>query len=302
MTVHTVRGAAGVELHVREWGNPTGIPILLIHGWSQNHLCWMKQQESGPLDEFRIVAFDLRGHGMSDAPLDAGQYTDGDKWADDVAAIIEQLALGRPVLVGWSYGGFVILDFIRKHGQSGIAGINLVGAPVLLGEKAMPFIGPGFLENAPAACGADLPTSIAAMRRFIHALFAKPLADDDFEVVLAFNMVVPPSVRAFLIQRELDFTPVLERIEVPVLVTHGRSDRHVLPTMADRIRSHCRTAEISLYDGVGHAPFLEEPERFNRELAALARSAHARAQLRPDSRRGRRDRANDDTQTRGGVA
>ena len=44
--IHTVTGGGGVQLHVREWGNPEGPPILLIHGWSQNHLCWAKQYES----------------------------------------------------------------------------------------------------------------------------------------------------------------------------------------------------------------------------------------------------------------
>jgi pimeloyl-ACP methyl ester carboxylesterase len=154
MKIHSVEGAGGVKLHVREWGRPGGIPILLIHGWSQSLLCWTKQQEGVLQDEFRVVASDLRGHGMSDAPLQAEQYTDGDKWADDVAAIIDQLKLDRPILVGWSYGGFVISDYVRKHGQNKIAGINFVGAAVVLGEN-LPFIGPGFLENAPAACEAD---------------------------------------------------------------------------------------------------------------------------------------------------
>ena len=40
MKIHTIRGAGGVNLHVREYGKLTGIPILLIHGWSQSHLCW----------------------------------------------------------------------------------------------------------------------------------------------------------------------------------------------------------------------------------------------------------------------
>jgi non-heme chloroperoxidase len=274
MEIHSVQGAGGVKLHVREWGKPAGVPILLIHGWSQSLLCWTKQHEGELQDQFRVVAVDLRGHGMSEAPLEAEQYVDGEKWADDVAAIIDQLTLDKPILVGWSYGGFVISDYVRKHGQNKIAGINFVGAAVALGEKASPFVGPGFQENVPAACEADLPTNIAAIRSFLRALVAEPMSADDFEVALCFNMVVHPQVRAFLIQRELDFVPILEGIEVPVLVTHGRSDTLVLPAMADLIREHCKTALTSWYDGVGHAPFLEEPERFNRELARFARKAH----------------------------
>ena len=114
--IHTVKGGGGLRLHVREWGKPDGPPILFIHGWSQNHLCWAKQYESALADEFRLVAYDLRGHGMSEAPLEPEHYTDGKLWADDVAAIIDQLRLDRPVLVGWSYGAFVICDYVRTHG------------------------------------------------------------------------------------------------------------------------------------------------------------------------------------------
>ena len=46
MKIHTVKGAAGINLHVREYGKPDGIPILFIHGWSQSYLCWSKQYGS----------------------------------------------------------------------------------------------------------------------------------------------------------------------------------------------------------------------------------------------------------------
>src|SRR4029079_6061595 len=88
MQRHTVRGGGGLQLHVREWGEPDGPPILFIHGWSQNHLCWAKKYESELADEVRLVAFDLRGHGMSEAPLAAEHYTVAALWAQDVAAII----------------------------------------------------------------------------------------------------------------------------------------------------------------------------------------------------------------------
>jgi pimeloyl-ACP methyl ester carboxylesterase len=275
MKTHTVLGAAGVKLHVREYGKSTGVPILLIHGWSQSHLCWSKQYEGALKDEARIVALDLRGHGMSDAPAEADQYTDGDKWADDIAAVIDQLALDRPILVGWSYGGYIISDYVRRKGQYKIAGINFVAAAVVLGPATFgSLIGPGFLENAPGACQENLPTNIAAIRRFVRACIVKPVSQDDFEEFLAFNMIVKPNVRAALVQRELDFTPLLEGITVPVLVTHGRADTVVLPAMADCILDHCKTAEVSWYEGVGHAPFLEEPLRFNTELKRFAARAH----------------------------
>jgi non-heme chloroperoxidase len=274
MKIHTVKGAAGVNLHVREYGKSTGIPILLLHGWSQSHLCWSKQYESSLKNDTQMIALDLRGHGMSDAPVEMDQYTDGDKWADDIEAVIDDLVLDRPILVGWSYGGYIISDYVRKKGQDKISGINFVAAAVVLGPKAFgPLVGPGFLENAPAASQNDLPTNIAAIRRFVRACIVKPVSQDDFEEILAFNMVVQPSVRAAMIQRELDFAPLLEEITVPVLVTQGRADTVVLPAMADYILSHCKTAEASWYDGVGHAPFLEEPLRFNAELRRFAGSA-----------------------------
>ena len=161
-----------------------------------------------------------------------------------------------------------------------IAGINFVAAAVVLGPKAFAtLLGPGFLENAPGACQDDLPTSIAAIRRFLHACFIAPISQDDFEQVLAFNMVVHPKVRAALVQRELDFASIIEELKVPVLVTHGRSDIVVLPAMSEYILKHCRTAEASWYDGVGHAPFLEEPLRFNAELKRFADNAYHRGPL-----------------------
>jgi non-heme chloroperoxidase len=275
MKTHTIKGAAGVNLHVREYGKLTGIPILLIHGWSQSHLCWSKQYESTLKDEARIVALDLRGHGMSDAPVQVDQYTDGDKWADDIAAVIDELALDRPILVGWSYGGYIILDYVRRKGQGKIAGINFVSAAVVLGPKAFgALLGPGFLDNAPGACHDDLPTNIAAIRKFLRACIVKPISQDDFEEILAFNMVVKPSVRGAMTQRELDFASLLQEITVPVLVTHGRSDAVVLPAMADHILKHCKVAKASWFEGVGHAPFLEEPLRFNTELQHFAKNAH----------------------------
>ena len=276
MKVHVVRGGDGLRLHVREWGKADGPPILFIHGWSQNHLCWARQYESALADEFRLVAYDLRGHGMSEAPLEPGHYTDGKLWADDVAAIIDELGLGRPVLVGWSYGAFVICDYVRAYGQDQIAAISFVEGVVKLGEAAFgTLIGPGFLDHFAGATADDLPTNIATMRSFVRACVVKPVPDDDLETAMCWNAVVPAAIRAHLAARQLDYDDVLGALEVPLLVTQGQADTVVLPAMAEHVLATCPTAKASWYEGTGHVPHLEEPERFNRELAELTRRGHA---------------------------
>lgn len=271
MQVHTVEGGGGLRLHVREWGDPQGAAIFLIHGWSQNHLSWRHQFDSDLADEFRLVALDNRGHGMSDKPLEDEHYTDAQLWADDVAAVITALDLERPVLVGWSYGGFIIPDYVRAYGEDSIAGINYVAGAFMLNEN-LDHIGPGFIDNVEGATAPDLPTNISAMRSFLQACTVEPLSAEDWETALCFNIVVPPQVRgAMVLSRRIDSDDVLSRMTVPVLVTHGDQDTVVLPSMAQHVLDVCPTAEASWYEGVGHAPFLEDPERFNQELAEFTR-------------------------------
>lgn len=270
--IHTIRGGGDLRLHVREWGNSAGTPILLIHGWSGSHMAWRYQYESELNGEFRLVALDLRGHGMSDAPLEVENYSDSQLWADDIAAVIEELNLARPVLVGWSYGGYVIGDYVRAYGDSAIAGVNYVGGAVTFNEAAFgKLIGPGFLEHVEGATQPDLPTNIEAIRNFLRRIVATPMPQDDFECALAFNIVVPPEVRANLVARQIDSDDVLASMKVPVLVSHGTEDQHILPAMAEHVLDVCPTAKASWYESVAHMPFMENPERFNAELAGFAR-------------------------------
>jgi non-heme chloroperoxidase len=269
IATHAVRGGGGLRLDVREWGNPDGAPILLVHGWSQSQLCWSRQT-AGPLArDFRLVTFDLRGHGMSEKPLDAEPYVDAQLWADDLDAVIGQLELDRPVLVGWSYGGYVVTDYLAAYGEAAVAGVDLVGAAV---RRTPTFedIGPGLLENGGDACGPDLRTSIPAMLNFLRACTVRPLSDNDWNTALCWNMVVPAEIRAALFAREIDNDDVLSSLSVPVLVTHGLADAIVLPSMGQHVLEVCPTARASWYEDVGHLPFLEDSDRFDRELAEFA--------------------------------
>lgn len=264
---HAVRTPDGLAIAAQEWGNPTGPAILFIHGFSQSALCWERQVKSGLAREFRLLTYDIRGHGASDKPADPACYREGHRWADEVRAVIEQTALRRPVLVGWSYAGRIICDYLARHGHAALAGIVLVDAAVGTGRK---FFGPG-VRFMPVMASADVATNIAATRAFLRACFATQPEQAAFETMLAFNMMVPPAVRAAMIGRPGDYAAVLRRIAVPVLAVHGGQDAIVLPLMAQYTAETVSGAAVSLFAESGHAPFWEQPDRFNRELAGFVR-------------------------------
>jgi non-heme chloroperoxidase len=272
MPIHTITGGGGVQLAVHEYGQPHGKPIVLIHGFSQCHLVWSKQYHSPLADEFRLVCLDNRGHGMSDKPTALEHYTQAERWAEDVQAVITGLALRKPILAGWSYGGSIINDYLAQYGQDMIGGINYVGAAVLLGvEKATNTFGGDFLAVVPGLCSENLEENIRVVRPFLRAVFAKQPSQDEFEVMIAFNMVVPPAVRFGMVSRTIDRDTVMQALTVPVLVTEGEQDAVVLAAHTKHLLSCIPHAQASVYAEVGHAPPFEEPERFNRELAAFAR-------------------------------
>jgi non-heme chloroperoxidase len=265
----TVRTPDGLTISAQEWGNPKGAEILFIHGFSQSHLSWIRQTDSELAKEFRIVTYDLRGHGNSDKPLDAARYRDSKAWGDEVQAVIDAAGLKRPVLVGWSYAGRVISDYLATHGAGQIAGINFVDAAI----KADPALIGDNLKNLPLMASEDLVTNITATRSFLHGCFSKQPTADDYEIMLAFNMMVLPKVRAGLSGRPLDATEVMSKLKLPVLVTHGSEDRNTKLGAGQYTASVIPGAKLSIYEGIGHSPFYEDAPRFNAELAAFVRAA-----------------------------
>jgi non-heme chloroperoxidase len=260
----------GLTIAAQEWGNPNGPGIVFIHGFSQSNLSWMRQTNSDLAKDFHIVTYDLRGHGNSDKPLEAARYRDSKAWGDEVQAVIDAAGLKRPVLVGWSYAGRVITDYVTTHGMNGISGIDFVAASI----KFIPeYVGDN-LKNLPLMASEDMLTNINATRVFLHGCFSKQPSAEDYETMLAFNMMVPPKVRAGLSGRPLDGTEVMSKLNIPVLVSHGAEDKNAKVETAKFTASVIPGAKLSIYDGVGHSPFYEDAPRFNAELAALVRAAN----------------------------
>lgn len=266
---HTVLGGGGANIAVYDHGNQAGQPILLIHGYAQAALSWDRQTRDPELArEFRLVAIDLRGHGMSDKPVGDEHYRTSQLWADDIKAVIDTLGLNRPVLVGWSYGGRVMGDYLTAHGHGAIGAMNWVcavsnAAPAGFGRGGR-FIG--------QMISPDPATAIRGTVSFLRECFEIQPSTGDFETMLAFNMMVPRHARASLGGRSSNFEAQLRALDVPVLVTQGNRDKLITMAMSSWTAERAPGSRLSVYEEIGHAPFWEDAPRFNRELAELARS------------------------------
>lgn len=260
----------GLTISAQEWGNPDGPEIVFIHGFAQSHLSWSRQFDSELAKEFRLISYDLRGHGNSDKPNEPARYKDSIAWANELHAVMDAAKLKRPVLVAWSYGGRVVGDYLLSHGASRLAGINFVDATT---KTDASFFGDGLKPQALMG-SEDLQTSIAATRQFLRNCFVKQPSNDEFEAMLAFNMMVPAKVRSYLGGRAMIMDQKWKELDLPVLVTHGSEDRLVLPGMARYTANTIPRARLSIYDGIGHTPFYEDAVRFNSELATFVRAAN----------------------------
>lgn len=220
-------------------------------------------------NDYRLVAMDIRGHGLSDKPREG--YGDSRLWADDVNAVIKTLRLDHSILSGWSYGPLVILDYIRHYGEDSISGVNFVGGVTKLGsDEAVAVLTPELLSLVPGCFATDVEESAQALKSLIRLFFVKEPSLEDLYLMLGYSLSVPPYVRQALFSRSFDNDDLLPKIRKPVLITHGTEDAVVKPAAVDQHVTGMAHARIQMMANTGHAPFWEDAAAFNRQLRDFA--------------------------------
>jgi pimeloyl-ACP methyl ester carboxylesterase len=268
---HRVRTEDGLEIEVREWGNPDGPELLLATGVAQSYLSFVKQYTAPEFQNFRIISYDPRGHGLSDKPLGDEWYQEGKRWSGEVQAIIDALDLRKPVLAGWSLGGRITRQYLVDYGDARLSGVAFlscrpVEVPEVIGD------GNAVLRQIDIS---DLGSRIDVASTFLHNCFGIQPSEEEFAFALAFNMVCPFEIRQQIGKWWTEpaiSEAALRGITVPTFIVHGRDDILVLPGAAEITARLVPHATLSLYDGCGHSVFFEAPERFNAELAAFVNS------------------------------
>lgn len=267
---YTVTAPDGVPLAVQEAGNPDGPAIVFVHGLLGSRLNWNAQIDSPLLQRYRLITYDLRGHGLSGKPADAQAYAEGSRWADDLATVIRATQARRPVLVGWSLGGAVISNYLARHGDADIAGAVYVNAVIELSPEQI-VAHPELYRDLNSA---DLQIHLQTVREFLRLCFDTQPDERTFELLLANAAMASWDMQRAVQSMSIDAARGLGNARVPVLLLYGARDAliHPEPAMARAWQLNPRASGL-LYAGSGHAPFMEEAERFNRDLARFVDSA-----------------------------
>ncbi len=280
ISYRTIMAPDGVPLNVVETGPADGIGILFIHGVGQSHASWDRQFYSDLALTFHLVAFDLRGHGGSGKPWKKESYNQACIWADDVAAVIAATGLTRPVMVVWSYGGTIGMDYVRCRGTEKLSGLLFAAARSGLYPNAD--VNPRIPMASEKLKAPDLAQNIEGSTEFTAFLTASPLPEDIKSKVSATNLMYPPYARqandgakllpdGSIYKNNEDLIPSLQ---LPLFFALGEKDAFSsAKSAAMAIKARFPESEVVTYQGAGHWLFFEAAAPFNRDLARFATHA-----------------------------
>lgn len=254
----------GITIAYDDSGNAMP-PLILIHGHPFDRSMWQPQVAAVAAAGRRVLAPDLRGYGAS--TVVAGKTT-FDRFAADLAALLDHLAIEEIVLAGLSMGGQIAMEFCRSHGTR-VRGLVLAAT----------------FETAESGDGRQARLAMAerleaeGMDGYAREVLTKMMAPENVAAMPGIAAAVMAMMRntdargaAAALRGRAERPPygeVLAGLDVPALIVVG--DRDAFTTRADAERMHATLADCTLawIEGAGHLPNLERTDAFNAALFGL---------------------------------
>jgi pimeloyl-ACP methyl ester carboxylesterase len=261
----------GIEMAYHDEGD--GQALLLVHAFPLSSAMWVRQI-AALAPRCRVLAPDLRGFGET---ARGGAATGLDQMADDLAALLDHLAIERATVAGLSMGGYITFALWRRH-RARIAGLILA-------------------DTRAGADSAEAKQAREENARLVEGAGPSPLADQMLPKLLAPSATTPvcDEVRGIIVNNDRagvaaalramaarpDSTPLLSAIDVPTLVVVGSEDALTPPKEAHLLHDGIAGSRLVEIPGAGHLSNMENPEVFNNALAEFLMS---RRTLLPDQR------------------
>lgn len=261
----------GVRLQYVEQGEPAGIPVLLLHGISDS---WHSYERVLPHLPKSIHAFALtqRGHGDSSRPETGYRFRD---YAADAVAFMDVLALERAVIVGHSLGSTIAQRFAINYPER-MLGLVLIGSFLSLPNS------PVRQQLWDVVSEMEDPVDPGFVREFQESTLAQPVPHEFLDTIVQESLKLPARVWRAAVEgsSQDEFSGELNRINVPALLVWGDQDGMVPRSDQEEQTAVISNSRLVVYEGAGHAPHWEEPERFAADLVIFVEKLNLPAETK----------------------
>ena len=275
---HVIQGPQGIPLYAESHGNPSAhTRILLVHGAFQTSQCWLRQVEVLAELGYFVVALDLPWHGFS-GPEEAELIPTAEIFSGSLAAVCKHFGLseGSLILIGWSFGGLVIRNFLLQYCPSNVSGLVYVAAmhdfETLMHGVMIDYPEVGELFQALVSGAAPMGDRLAHLPTFVERLYHHRPTEDEYYRVLGYNfhsfMRAAHIAEVLVMQEPGDLPQVLQEMGCPILMIQGQKDQVLPPVYTRRMAQKFPSDQVQLLElpVCGHSPFLECPGVFNAAL------------------------------------
>ncbi|QLY33194.1 alpha/beta fold hydrolase [Nocardia huaxiensis] len=270
--------ARGVRFHVTESGPADGRPVLVLHGWPQHHYAY-RDLLANPPEGLRIIAPDLPGYGWSGP---APHRWEKEEVAADLLALLDALGIGKTLLVGHDWGGYVGYRLVLREPQrfDGFLVLNMAhpwAPPGVVARQLWRF---ALYQPAVAAFGMPLQQRTRVLHWLIRTAFTdRTAATPELTSIFADRFRDPVCARAatdtyrsFLLREmpRLSRNPERRRATVPIRALFGVDDGAVHYSLADPRTARADDYRLVPVSGCGHFIADERPDLVRAQLVALA--------------------------------
>lgn len=248
-------------------GTTNSPTIIFIHGFPLNKSMWNKQVEILK-ENYRVIAYDIRGHGNTDAGNDNFSI---ELFVNDLLNLMDTLKIEKTILCGFSMGGYIALNAIENYPERFIA--------LLLCDTNCKNDMPEAIEKRMKAIesikekGLERYTEESLKKLFAPISFTKHIE----EIAIVREMIMKTSKQSLfrtlhaLIERTETCTK-LHEIKVPVLIMVGKEDEITPPDVALLMHEKIKDSIIHIIDNAGHLSNMENSREFNNQLSGFLSS------------------------------
>ncbi|MDA3907528.1 MAG: alpha/beta hydrolase [Sulfurimonas sp.] len=245
-------------IHVKTYGEVTNQSIIFIHGFPFDHTLF-KNVINEFKDEYYCISYDIRGFG--DSEFNTGQYT-MESYVEDLENVISRLKLYKPIICGFSMGGYIALRINEKLGGNYKALILANTITSNDNDEAK-------LKRAAAISNIDAKGIEPFIDKFLSVAFSEnfskkePLKLEKIkDKIMRLNPIGIKGGILAMVSRT-DTTRSLKKIDIPVLLISGENDQIISPDIMEQMANKIKNSTFVCLSDSGHVSMLEKPDEFN---------------------------------------